>query len=171
MPQPDRMRFSLFLVLATMLSWGLFWSVGNLAESNFSSRGIQSRFPERDISYSLEQLSMLETTRDLAEFYVAPFVISPGSGRDDCACGIDRRRVDYWLGNTGKILPWIALILPAAYLVSDLLEDIMLAWILGGSLAIGREDGECAKGYYGNQASSIVATIGQAVLLLSLYSL
>jgi hypothetical protein len=119
------------IVLAILigLAFGLYEWVGSYAEPYFTAEKLTSRFPEKELSYSSDQLGELVTS-NVRNSYVFPIlfpldllVMLALSASMGAACW-------YWTRQVYPAAACLVLLVPIAYLVSDLGEDILLAWLL-----------------------------------------
>ena len=116
---------SIGLVVA---AFGMFWLVGNYAESRFKGSGFESRFPEKTLSYDVEKFRRL-TTSDVRKAYVVPLLFPLDLIVMLALAGSMGAAIWYWLGQVNPAWAMLALV-PLIYLLSDLAEDCLLAWML-----------------------------------------
>lgn len=162
-----RIRRDTFLVVMIVMVWGLFFAIGPYyADQHFGK--IEPRFPERHVNYTLGQLRALASTRHLASFYAAPLLFPVDLIVMIALSGSMGLASFYWLRDIGTMRPWMALVLPATYLLSDFVEDSVLVWLLGDSTRISAGIVTALKVVTMIKLASIVATVGQTMLLFAL---
>jgi hypothetical protein len=116
------------LVMSVMAAFGLFWLVGNYAEARFTESSFKSRFPEKTFRYDADKLRRLASS-DVRKIYVVPLLFPLDLLVMLALAGSMGAAIWYWLGQTSPAWAMLALI-PLIYLVSDLAEDCLLAWML-----------------------------------------
>jgi hypothetical protein len=125
----DRTWISIGLVVAIVTAFGLYHWVGNYAAGPFEREKLASRFPEKSLDYSLGDLQNLVANADLRKFYVVPLLFPLDLFVMLALAGSMGAAIWYWFGALGTGWALLALI-PLIYLVSDLAEDGLLAWML-----------------------------------------
>lgn len=119
---------SIMLVAAVLTAFGLFRLVGNYAESRFDGSGFEPRFPEKTLSYDADKFRRL-TISDVRHAYVVPLLFPLDLIVMLALAGTMGAAIGYWLGQASPawaVLAWV----PLVYLLSDLAEDCLLAWML-----------------------------------------
>jgi len=153
-------RSSAILLLLIALAFVVFWFVGRYAEGYFAGTQFTSRFPEKTLNYTADQLQALVLS-DVGKGYAVP-VLFPLDLMVMLALSASMgTALWYWLGPSMTVAVRIALLIPAIYLLSDFIEDCLLVWLLLGKHAdavpavIG-----LLKTITAVKLGSIVATIG-----------
>jgi hypothetical protein len=116
------------LVVSVVAAFALFWLVGKYAEGRFEGSGLESRFPEKTLAYDDDKFRRL-TTSDVRKAYVVPLLFPLDLIVMLALAGSMSAAIWYWLGQVSPAWTMFALI-PLIYLVSDLAEDCLLAWML-----------------------------------------
>ena len=119
---------SIGLVVSVVAAFGMFWLVGNYAESRFKGSGFEPRFPEKTLSYDVDKFRRL-TTSDARKAYIVPLLFPLDLIVMLALAGSMGAAIWYWLGQVGPAWAALALV-PLIYLLSDLAEDCLLAWML-----------------------------------------
>lgn len=120
---------SVVLVIFVASAIGLFLWVGNHAETYFRGQGFESRFPEKTLSYSENDLRMLVKS-DIRSSYISP-ILFPLDLAVMLALSISLGAASFfWARQLYPTLAQFALLLPAIYLLSDMIEDGLLIWLL-----------------------------------------
>jgi len=119
---------SIGLVVSVVAAFGLFLLVGNYAEGRFEGSGFESRFPETTLGYDDDEFRGL-TNSDVRKAYVVPLLFPLDLIVMLALAGSMAAAIWYWLGQVSPAWTMLALI-PLIYLVSDLAEDALLAWML-----------------------------------------
>jgi hypothetical protein len=118
-----------YWLLFIAFAWAAFWAVGNYAQGHFDSERTRSRFPERS-AYDWTELRDLAVTKPhLAAFYVWPVLFPLDLIVMLLLAGSMGLASAAWLGAAGGN-PNLCYVLPAFYLVADLVEDAVLAGLL-----------------------------------------
>ena len=121
-------RVTVILAGLVVIAFGLFWGVGKYAERVFAKR-FPSRFPEKTLSYTADQLSALVTS-DLRFKYVCPILFPLDLIVMLALAGAMGAASSHWIKQLYPSEAWLGLLVPGVYLVSDLIEDCLLAWLL-----------------------------------------
>lgn len=119
---------SIALSSSVVLAFGLFWWVGRYAESFFAGR-FRSRFPEKTLGYTADQLAELVKS-DLGTKYVYPILFPLDLIVMVALAGSMSAASWHWINQTYPAAAWLALFIPGVYLLSDLIEDCLLARLL-----------------------------------------
>lgn len=119
---------SMGLVVAVIAAFGLFWLVGNYAEARFAGSSFKSRFPEKTFRYDADKLRTLASS-SMREIYIVPLLFPLDLMVMLALAGSMGVATWYWFGQASPAWTWLALI-PLIYLISDLAEDCLLAWML-----------------------------------------
>lgn len=119
---------SVGLFVSVAAAFGIFWLVGNYAESRFKGSGFESRFPEKKLSYDDDKFRQL-TTSDVRKAYVVPLLFPLDLIVMVALAGSMGAAIWYWFGQVGSVWAMLALV-PLIYFLSDLAEDCLLAWML-----------------------------------------
>ncbi|MCC8974453.1 hypothetical protein H8B01_29325 [Bradyrhizobium sp. Cham227] len=109
-------------------AFGLFWWVGSYSDRVFASR-FRTRFPEKTLSYTGDQLGELVQS-DLRMKYVFPILFPLDLIVMLALAGAMGAASSHWLSRIYPSAAWLGLVVPAVYLLSDLIEDCLLAWLL-----------------------------------------
>lgn len=119
-------------------AFGLFWWVGIYSDRVFANR-FRTRFPEKTLSYTGGQLGELVQS-DLRVKYVFPILFPLDLVVMLALAGAMGAASSHWLNRIYPSAAWLGLVVPAVYLLSDLIEDCLLAWLLlrGDPLAAAR---------------------------------
>ena len=141
------------LAVSVAVAFGMFLLVGNYAEGSFAREKLVSRFPEKSLNYSLDDLQKLVARSDLRKFYVFPLLFPLDFIVMLALAGSMGAAIWYWFGQFGPAWAMLALagsmgaaiwywfgqlspawamlaLVPLIYFVSDLAEDCFLAWML-----------------------------------------
>ncbi|WP_245334965.1 hypothetical protein [Bradyrhizobium mercantei] len=128
------------IILAGLVvgAFGLFRWVGSYSDRVFASR-FRTRFPEKTLSYSGEQFGELVQS-DLRMKYVFPILFPLDLIVMLALAGAMGAASSHWLNQIYPSAAWLGLVVPAVYLLSDLIEDCLLGWLLlrGDPLAAAR---------------------------------
>ncbi|TWB93476.1 hypothetical protein FBZ93_11080 [Bradyrhizobium macuxiense] len=118
------------IILAGLVvsAFGLFWWVGSYSDRVFAKR-FRTRFPEKTLSYSGDQLGALVQS-DLRMKYVFPILFPLDLVVMLALAGAMGAASSHWLNQIYPSAAWLGLVVPAVYLLSDLIEDCLLAWLL-----------------------------------------
>ena len=119
---------SIGLVLAVIAAFGLFWLVGSYAETRFAGSSFKSRFPEKTFRYDADKLRSLAAS-SMRRTYIFPLLFPLDLIVMLALAGSMGVAIQYWLAHASPAWTWLALI-PLIYLISDLAEDCLLAWML-----------------------------------------
>lgn len=119
---------SIGLAVLVVAAFGIFWLVGNYAESCFERTGFKSRFPEKTLSYTVGEFREMARS-NVRKAYVVPLLFPLDLIVMLALAGSMGAAIWYWLGQASPAWAELALI-PAIYFVSDLAEDCLLAWML-----------------------------------------
>jgi hypothetical protein len=119
---------SIGLVVSVVAAFGMFWLVGNYAESRFKGSGFEPRFPEKTLSYDADKFRRL-TASDVRKAYVVPLLFPLDLIVMLALAGTMGAAIWYWFGQASPAWAALALV-PLIYLLSDLAEDCLLAWML-----------------------------------------
>lgn len=125
---------SIGLGVSVLAAFFIFWLVGNYAETQFSKSSVdgkssfESRFPEKTLCYSVEKFRDLAAA-DVRKAYVVPLLFPLDLFVMMVLAGSMGAAIWYWLNLTSPAWTMLALI-PLIYLVFDLAEDCLLAWML-----------------------------------------
>lgn len=119
---------TMILAGLVVIAFGLFWWVGKYSDRIFAKR-FRTRFPEKTLSYTAEQLGELVTS-DLRMKYVFPILFPLDLIVMLALAGAMGAASSHWLAQTYPSAAWLGLLVPAVYLLSDLIEDCLLAWLL-----------------------------------------
>lgn len=109
-------------------AFGLFWWVGSYSDRVFVGR-FRTRFPEKTLSYTGDQLGELVQS-DLRMKYVFPILFPLDLVVMLALAGAMGAASSFWLNQIYPTAAWLGLVVPAVYLLSDLIEDCLLAWLL-----------------------------------------
>lgn len=120
---------SIVLVLSIVAAFGIFWLVGNYAESRFAGSPFDSRFPERKLFYGVDEFRRLADS-DVRKAYVVPVLFPLDLIVMLALSGSMGVAIWYWLSQAGFAWAMLAVLVPLSYLLSDLAEDCLLAWLL-----------------------------------------
>ncbi|VIO67175.1 hypothetical protein [Bradyrhizobium ivorense] len=118
---------TVILAALVAIAFGLFWWVGTYSDRVFAKR-FRSRFPET-LSYTANQLGELVTS-DLRMKYVFPILFPLDLIVMLALAGAMGAASSHWIGRLYPSFAWLGLLVPAVYLLSDLIEDCLLAWLL-----------------------------------------
>ncbi|QPF84707.1 hypothetical protein IC762_34830 [Bradyrhizobium genosp. L] len=118
----------MILAVLVLLAFGLFWSVGKYADRVFATR-FRTRFPEKTLSYTSEQLAALVRS-DLRMKYVFPILFPFDLVVMLALAGAMGAASSHWINQLHPPAAWLGLFVPGVYLLSDLTEDCLLAWLL-----------------------------------------
>ena len=121
---------SIGLVASIVAAFGLYWLVGEYAADPFADNNFVSRFPEKSLDYSVKTLQELAAKPDLREFYVFPLLFPLDLFVMLALAASMGAAIWFWLGRSMSAWVRIALLVPLVYLLSDLIEDCFLAWLL-----------------------------------------
>ncbi|MGY4474732.1 hypothetical protein [Bradyrhizobium sp. USDA 3364] len=128
------------IILAGLVvgAFGLFWWVGRYSDRVFANK-FRTRFPEKTLSYSGGQLGELAQS-DLRMKYVFPILFPLDLVVMLVLAGAMGAASSHWLNQIYPSAAWLGLVVPAVYLLSDLIEDCLLGWLLlrGDPLAAAR---------------------------------
>src|SRR5262245_14899913 len=130
-------RTTLLLVLALAVAFSVFWVVGELVKFPFDQAGFESRFPEKkfyrtaDLPDLTEKLDALAKDPALSSYYRKPVLFPADLLVMILLAGAMGAASYFWLGRLAGPWAWAGLLFPAAYLLFDLVEDGLLAWMLG----------------------------------------
>ena len=119
---------TIILAGLVVIAFGLFWWVGKYSDRIFAMR-FRTRFPEKTLSYTAEQLGDLVTS-DLRMKYVFPILFPLDLIVMLALAGAMGAASSHWLAQTYPSAAWLGLLVPAVYLLSDLIEDCLLGWLL-----------------------------------------
>ena len=119
---------TIILAGLVMGAFGLFWWVGSYSDRVFANR-FSTRFPEKTLSYSGDQLGALVQS-DLRMKYVFPILFPFDLIVMLALAGAMGAASSHWLTQIYPSAAWLGLVVPAVYLLSDLIEDCLLAWLL-----------------------------------------
>ncbi|MCP1847929.1 MULTISPECIES: hypothetical protein [Bradyrhizobium] len=111
-----------------VVAFGLFWWVGSYSDRVFTNR-FRTRFPEKTLSYTGDQLGELVQS-DLRMKYVFPILFPLDLIVMLALAGAMGAASSHWLSRIYPSAAWLGLVVPAVYLLSDLIEDCLLAWLL-----------------------------------------
>ena len=119
---------TIILAGLVVMAFGLFWWVGRYADRIFAKR-FPTRFPEKTLSYTAGRLADLVTS-DLRMRYVCPILFPLDLIVMLALAGAMGAASSHWLAQIYPSAAWLGLLVPAVYLLSDLIEDCLLAWLL-----------------------------------------
>ena len=119
---------SIGLVVSVVAAFGMFWLVGNHAKGRFEGSGFEPRFPEKTLSYDVDEFRRLAAS-DMRKAYVVPLLFPLDLIVMLALAGTMGAAIWYWLGQASPAWAALALV-PLIYLLSDLAEDCLLAWML-----------------------------------------
>ncbi|MEN3350050.1 MAG: hypothetical protein V7632_3685 [Bradyrhizobium sp.] len=119
---------TVILAALVVVAFGLFWWVGQYSERVFAKR-FRSRFPEKTLSYTAADLGALVTS-DLRMKYVCPILFPLDLIVMLALAGAMGAASSHWISQLYPQVAWLGLLVPAVYLLSDLIEDCLLAWLL-----------------------------------------
>ena len=121
-----------------LCAFGLFWWVGSYSDRVFAKK-FRTRFPEKTLNYTGDQLGALVQS-DLRMRYVFPILFPLDLVVMLALAGAMGAASSHWLTQIYPSAAWLGLVVPAVYLLSDLIEDCLLAWLLlhGDPLAAAR---------------------------------
>ncbi|KRP85272.1 hypothetical protein AOQ73_39465 [Bradyrhizobium pachyrhizi] len=111
-----------------VVAFGLFWWVGSYSDRVFASR-FRTRFPEKTLSYTGDQLGELVQS-DLRMKYVFPILFPLDLIVMLALAGAMGAASSHCLSRIYPSAAWLGLVVPAVYLLSDLIEDCLLVWLL-----------------------------------------
>lgn len=111
-----------------VIAFGLFWWVGVYSDRVFAKR-FRARFPERTLSYTGDQLGELVQS-DLRMKYVFPILFPLDLIVMLALAGALGAASSHLLKQFYPAAASLGLVVPAVYLLSDLIEDCLLAWLL-----------------------------------------
>lgn len=120
---------SIVLVLSVLVAFGIFWLVGNYADGRFDGSSFASRFPEKTLLYSVDDFRRLADS-DVRKAYVVPVLFPLDLIVMLALSGAMGAAIWYWLCQVSPAWVVLALPVPLIYLLSDLAEDCLLAWLL-----------------------------------------
>ena len=120
---------SIVFVSLIALAFGLFFWVGHYAESTFTAANFRPRFPEKELSYSADELKALVGS-SIRNDYISPILFPLDLLVMLSLSGTKGAASWYWIRQVRPTAARLALILPAVYLLSDLIEDSLLASLL-----------------------------------------
>ena len=121
-------RVTVILAALVVVAFVLFWWVGKVSDRIFAKR-FPTRFPEKTLSYSGAQLGELVQS-DVRLKYVCPILFPLDLIVMLALAGSMGAASAHWIKQLYPSLEWLGLLLPAVYLLSDLIEDCLLAWLL-----------------------------------------
>jgi len=150
------MRTAVWLIASYIIAHAIFFGVGKYAKSI----GVD-RMPERSLSYSVDDLSAVASE---ARGYIIP-VLFPLDLIVMITLSLVLAMVAAYSGPYGFDVDrhWILLILPAAYLLFDLLEDGLLVLLLSDQLSITARTTAALKGLTGLKLGAILLSELQAI--------
>jgi hypothetical protein len=119
---------SIGLLVSVLAAFGLFWLVGSYADARFKESSFKSRFPEKTFRYDADKLRRLASS-DVRKIYVVPLLFPLDLIVMLALAGSMGAAIWYWLGQVSPGWTILALV-PLIYLVSDLAENSLLAWML-----------------------------------------
>ncbi|MGF6310538.1 hypothetical protein ABIB82_004709 [Bradyrhizobium sp. i1.8.4] len=119
---------TIILAGPVVIAFGLFWWVGSYSDHVFANR-FRTRFPEKTLGYTGEQLGQLVQS-DLRMKYVFPILFPLDLIVMLALAGAMGAASSHWLDQIYPSAAWLGLVVPAVYLLSDLIEDCLLAWLL-----------------------------------------
>lgn len=111
------------LVVSVVAAFGIFWLVGNYAKVRF-----EGRFPEKTLSYDVDKFRRLAAS-DVRKAYVVPLLFPLDLIVMLALAGSMGAAIWFWLIQVSPACAMLALV-PVVYLLSDLAEDCLLAWML-----------------------------------------
>ncbi|MHC2331065.1 hypothetical protein [Bradyrhizobium sp. USDA 4454] len=111
-----------------VIAFVLFWWVGRYSDRVFANR-FPTRFPEKTLSYTGGQLGTLVQS-NLRIKYVFPILFPLDLIVMLALAGSMGAASSHWLNQIHPSAAWLGLVVPAVYLLSDLIEDCLLAWLL-----------------------------------------
>jgi hypothetical protein len=159
---------TIYLLLFIGFAWLAFFAVGNFAQGRFDSERTRSRFPERS-PYDWTELRDLAVTKPhLAAFYVWPVLFPLDLIVMLLLAGSMGLASAAWLRAAGGN-PNFAYVLPAFYLVADLVEDSVLAGLLRNPAGITEHAVNRLKGITRLKMAGIILTIIQTALVFVYY--
>jgi len=121
-------RVTIILLGLLVIAFGLFWAVGKYADGIFAGK-FPTRFPEKSLGYSADELGKLVTS-DIRMRYVGPILFPLDLMVMLVLAGAMGAASSYWLNHSFPSMDWLSLLVPAVYLLSDLIEDCLLGWLL-----------------------------------------
>lgn len=119
---------TIILAALVVLAFGLFWWVGKYSDGVFAAR-FRTRFPEKTLSYTAAQFGELVTS-DLRMKYVFPILFPYDLVVMLALAGSMGAASSHWLSQIHPPAAWLGLFVPGVYLLSDLIEDCLLGWLL-----------------------------------------
>ena len=182
--EPIRLGDNLVLACFLVFAWMTFWLVGRYAKTHLEVPigrqrvGFASRFPERG-AYTAGQLGdFVRRHPHRSRFYILP-VLFPLDVMVMILLGASMAAASYyWILRSLPVgsssWAWATLVFPALYVIADLIEDVILAWILSRSrTAAGgltfQEDVKRLKKATRAKMFFIFLTMGQTLLALLIY--
>lgn len=165
-------RTTLLLVLALMIAFAVFWIVGELVRLPFVQAGFESRFPEKKFYRNAElpdlksRLEALAQNAALSSYYRKPVLFPADLLVMILLAGAMGAASYFWLGRLCGPWAWAGLLFPAAYLLFDLVEDCLLARMLGDPVSIGDHVGTLVNLTRGKLVTIIISMAQTAVLLV-----
>jgi hypothetical protein len=121
-------RVTVILAGLVVIAFGIFWGVGKYADRVFAKR-FATRFPEKTLSYTADELGKLVAS-DLRMKYVFP-ILFPLDLFVMLALSLSMGAASsHWINRVHPPAAWLGLLVPGVYLLSDLIEDCLLGWLL-----------------------------------------
>ena len=121
-------RVTIILAALVVVAFVVFWWVGRYSDRIFAKR-FRTRFPEKTLSYTGAELGELIAS-DLRMTYVCPILFPLDLIVMLALAGAMGAASAHWIKQLYPSVEWLGLLLPAVYLLSDLIEDCLLAWLL-----------------------------------------
>jgi len=119
---------TVILASLVVIAFGLFWWLGSYSDRIFAKR-FRTRFPEKSLSYTAGQLGELVQS-DLRIKYVFPILFPLDFIVMLALAGSMGAASSHWINQLHPPAAWLGLVVPAVYLLSDLIEDCLLGWLL-----------------------------------------
>lgn len=119
---------SIGLGVSVLAAFFIFWLVGTYAEAEFGKSAFGSRFPETTLCYGVDRVRDLAAS-DVRKVYIVPLLFPLDLFVMMVLAGSMGAAIWYWLHLASPAWTMLALI-PLIYLVFDLAEDCLLAWML-----------------------------------------
>lgn len=119
---------TMILAALVVIAFILFWGVGVYSDRVFGER-FRTRFPEKTLSYTPDQLGELVQS-DLRIRYVFPILFPLDLIVMLALAGSMGAASSHWLNQIHPPAASLGLIVPAVYLLSDLIENVLLGWLL-----------------------------------------
>lgn len=120
---------SFSLVFLIIAAFAIFWLVGKYADRRFAGSSFASRFPEKTLCYGVDEFRRLASS-DVRKAYVVPVLFPLDLIVMLALSGSMGAAIWYWLSQAAPAWATLAAFIPLTYLLSDFIEDCLLAWLL-----------------------------------------